>query len=90
MHQIKVYIDYKNITHFSITENFNKRQLRYAEYFVKFDYMIIYRKGLENGRIDVMSKQPAMEKKQFPVSHTIFKQTKEGYFRQRNLASIII
>ena len=56
MHQIKVYTDYKNITHFSTIQNLNKRQLRYAEYFAKFDYVIIYRKGSENGRTNAISK----------------------------------
>ena len=73
MHQIKVYINHKNISHFFIIQNFNKQQLYYAEYFAKFDYVIIYRKGLKNGRVDIINRQPAMEEKQFPVSYTIFK-----------------
>ena len=81
MHQIKVYINHKNISHFFIIQNLNKRQLRYAEYFTEFDYVIIYRKRLKNGRVNVMSKQPAIKEKQFLISYTIFKPTKKGYFR---------
>ena len=56
MHQIKVYIDHKNISHFFTIQNFNKRQLRYTEYLAKFDYVIIYRKRLKNERADTISK----------------------------------
>ena len=56
MHQIKMYTDYKNISHFFTTQNLNGRQLRYAEYLAEFDYVIIYRKGSENGRTDALSR----------------------------------
>ncbi|KAF6527467.1 hypothetical protein HZS61_010511 [Fusarium oxysporum f. sp. conglutinans] len=32
MHQIKVYTDHQNISHFATTQELNRRQLRYAEY----------------------------------------------------------
>jgi hypothetical protein len=58
MHQIKVYTDHQNITHFAITQELNRRQLRYAEYLSEFDFVIIYRKGSENGRADAISRRP--------------------------------
>ncbi|KAL6352383.1 hypothetical protein LRP88_14365 [Fusarium phalaenopsidis] len=41
-HQIKVYTDHKNITHFAKTQELSGRQLRYAEYLSEFDYVIIH------------------------------------------------
>ena len=56
MYQIKIYTDYKNILHFLITQNLSERQLRYAKYLAKFDYIIIYRKGSKNGQADAISR----------------------------------
>jgi hypothetical protein len=58
MHKIKVYTDHQNITHFATTQELNRRQLRYAEYLSEFDFVIIHRKGSENGRADAISRRP--------------------------------
>ncbi|KAJ0128881.1 Uncharacterized protein HZ326_28025 [Fusarium oxysporum f. sp. albedinis] len=49
-HQVKVYTDHQNISYFATIHKLNRRQLRYAEYLCEFDFIIIYRKGSENGR----------------------------------------
>ena len=56
LYQVKVYINHKNITHFATIQNLNKRQLRYAEYLTKFNYIIIYRKSLKNNKADIINK----------------------------------
>ncbi|KAF4472883.1 pol poly, partial [Fusarium albosuccineum] len=56
-HQIKVYTDHKNISHFAKTQELSGRQVRYAEYLSEFDYIIIHRKGSENGRADAISRR---------------------------------
>ncbi|RKK72672.1 hypothetical protein BFJ68_g18271, partial [Fusarium oxysporum] len=58
MHQIKVYTDHQNISHFATTQELNRRQLRYAEYLCEFDFVIIHRKGSDNGRADAISRRP--------------------------------
>jgi hypothetical protein len=58
IHQIKVYTDHQNITHFATTQELNRRQLRYAEYLSEFDFIIIHRKGIKNGRADAISRRP--------------------------------
>ncbi|KAL6352314.1 hypothetical protein LRP88_14398 [Fusarium phalaenopsidis] len=60
-HQIKVYTDHKNITHFAKTQELSGRQLRYAEYLSEFDYVIIHVKGTENGRADAISRRPDLD-----------------------------
>ena len=90
MHQVKVYTDHKNIAHFSTTQTLSGRQLRYAEYLAEFDYIIIHRKGSENGRADAISRQPAMEEKYIPIKHAVFRQTPEGHLEQRQIAAIRI
>jgi transposase InsO family protein len=58
LHQIKVYTDHQNISHFATTQELNRRQLRYAEYLCEFDFTIIHRKGSDNGRADAISRRP--------------------------------
>ncbi|KAL9570381.1 hypothetical protein ACKAV7_005460 [Fusarium commune] len=58
MHQIKVYTDHQNISHFATTQELNRRQLRYAEYLCEFDFVIIHRKGSDNRRADAISRRP--------------------------------
>src|SRR6478609_6810625 len=61
LHQIKVYTDHQNISHFAITQELNRRQLRYAEYLCEFDFVIIHCKGSDNGRADAISRRPDFE-----------------------------
>ena len=63
MHQVKVYTNHKNIAHFATIQQLSGKQLKYAEYLAKFNYIIIYRKRSENGRADAISRQPIMEEK---------------------------
>ncbi|KAI7759627.1 hypothetical protein LZL87_014268 [Fusarium oxysporum] len=57
-HKVKVYTNHQNISYFATTHELNRRQLCYAEFLYKFDFVIIYRKGLENGRADAISRRP--------------------------------
>ena len=90
LHQVKVYTDHKNITYFATTQNLSGKQLRYAEYLAEFDYVIIHRKGSENGRADAISRQPSLAEKQAPISQTVFESTPQGHLKQRTLKAIRI
>ncbi|KAI8402590.1 hypothetical protein FOFC_17905 [Fusarium oxysporum] len=57
-HKVKVYTDHQNISYFATTHELNRRQLRYAEFLCEFDFVIIHRKGSENGRADAISRRP--------------------------------
>ena len=85
-----MYTDHKNITHFATTQNLSGRQLRYAEYLAEFDYVIIHRKGSENGRADAISRQPSLAEKQAPISRTVFESTPQGHLKQRALGTVRI
>ncbi|RFN44866.1 pol polyprotein, partial [Fusarium flagelliforme] len=61
LHQIKIYTDHQNISHFATTQELNRRQLRYAEYLCEFDFVIIHRKGSDNGRADAISRRSDFE-----------------------------
>jgi hypothetical protein len=56
MYLVQVYIDYKNLQYFATTKELNGRQIRWLEFLSKFNFVIHYKKGLENTRIDVLSR----------------------------------
>ena len=55
-YQIKVYTDHKNLASFTTKKELNKRQIRWMEFLSEFHFVIIYRKGNENGRADAFSR----------------------------------
>jgi hypothetical protein len=75
-YKIKVYIDYKNLIIFTITKELNKRQIRWYEFLSEFDFEIIYRKGSENGRVDVFSWREDLKPIE-PVPITVMLKTNE-------------
>lgn len=85
-HKVKVYTDHKNISHFATTQKLCGRQLRYAEYLSEFDYVIIHRKGSENGRADAISRRSDFKTEQVIVQDQILHQTPEGHYEQRQVA----
>lgn len=40
---IKIYIDHKNLKYFMTTKQLNRRQVRWAEFFSKFNFKIMYK-----------------------------------------------
>lgn len=60
-HEVLVYTDHKNLTHFTTSKMLNKRQIRWLEFLSEFHFRIIYRKGTENGRADALSRRPDYE-----------------------------
>jgi len=87
-HKIKVYTDHKNITHFATTQQLSGRQLRYAEYLSEFDYVIIHRKGSENGRADAISRRSDFDTERTKANEQILHFTPEGHLRQNYFGAI--
>uniref|UniRef100_L7J7U2 RNA-directed DNA polymerase n=1 Tax=Pyricularia oryzae (strain P131) TaxID=1143193 RepID=L7J7U2_PYRO1 len=68
-HEVLVYTDHKNLTHFTTSKVLNKRQIKWSEFLLEFHFRIIYRKGTENGRADALSRRPDHE-------HTVPEETR--------------
>ena len=52
---ITVYTDHKNLEYFNTTKQLNRRQARWVELLSDFNFVIIYRKGSQNGKADALS-----------------------------------
>lgn len=81
MHQIKVYTDHQNISHFATTQELNRRQLRYAEYLCEFDFVIIHRKGSDNGRADAISRRPDYDTGTVKTTEQLLEKNEKGEYQ---------
>jgi len=54
---VQVWTDHKNLIYFTTTKVLNRRQVRWAETLASYNFVISYRKGLENARADALSRQ---------------------------------
>ena len=59
IHKTIVYSDHQNLTYFQTAVALNRRQARWAEDLVSFDFDLYYRKGSANQKADVLSRCPA-------------------------------
>jgi hypothetical protein len=50
-------MDYKNLTEFLTTKELNQRQVRWAEILAEYYFKIKYIKGIDNIRVDILSKK---------------------------------
>ena len=57
-HQITIYSDHQNLKYFQCTTVLNRRQARWAQKLMPFNFVIIYRKGSLNGKADALSRRP--------------------------------
>ncbi|KAH7461789.1 hypothetical protein FOMA001_g18899 [Fusarium oxysporum f. sp. matthiolae] len=80
-HQVKVYTDHQNISYFATTHELNRRQLRYAEYLCEFDFVIIHRKGSENGRADAISRRPDYDTGTTKAKEQVLEKNDKGEYR---------
>jgi transposase InsO family protein len=88
-HQIKVYTDHKNIVHFTTTQELNRRQTRYAEYLCEFDFIIIHRKGSDNGRADAISRRPDFDTGTVKAKEQLLEPTKNGGYKFTQQAQVL-
>ncbi len=54
---INVLIDHKSLKYFMITKKLNKRQTRWVEFFVEFDFKIAYQSDKKNDKADSFTKR---------------------------------
>jgi hypothetical protein len=50
-------MDYKNLQYFATTKELNGQQIRWLEFLLEFNFVIYYKKGLENAYIDALSRR---------------------------------
>ena len=50
-------MDYKNLIKFLTTKELNQRQVRWAEILAEYHFKIKYIKGIDNARVDILSKK---------------------------------
>jgi len=53
-----VYTDHKNLEYFPTTKILNRRQVRWAQELAEFDFKIIYRAGIQNGKANTLKRRP--------------------------------
>jgi len=63
-HKTIVYSDHQNLTYFQTAVSLNRRQARWAEDLVSFNFDLYYRKGSANQKADILSRCPAFTSKE--------------------------
>jgi len=53
--------DYKNLIGFLITKELNQRQVRWAEMLAKYYFEIQHTKGIDNARVDALSRKAKLQ-----------------------------
>ncbi|KAJ3541681.1 hypothetical protein NM208_g4498 [Fusarium decemcellulare] len=86
---IKVYTDHQNISHFATTQELNRRQLRYAEYLCEFDFVIIHRKGSDNGRADAISRRPDYDTGVSKVNDQLLEHNDKGELKFKTQSEVM-
>ena len=56
-HQIIVYNDHKNLTYFQTARVLSRRQARWAQFLTRFNFLITYRPGAQQGKADALSRR---------------------------------
>jgi hypothetical protein len=56
-HQIIIYNDHKNLTYFQTARVLSRRQARWAQFLTRFDFLITYRPGVQQGKADALSRR---------------------------------
>jgi hypothetical protein len=56
-HIITIYADYKNLEYFTTSKQLNRRQARWAEQLFSYNFVIRFRKGTLNEKVDALSRR---------------------------------
>ena len=75
---VQVWTDHKNLIYFTTTKVLNRRQVRWAETLASYNFVISYRKGLENARADALSRRTDYVRLKQERPRAILKTTEEG------------
>ena len=72
-HQITIWTDYKNLEYFNTTKSLTRRQARWAKFLLEFDFVVKYRPGDKNSKLDVLSRRvdhrPKKGSEALPIQH---------------------
>ncbi|MCO5592956.1 hypothetical protein L7F22_046960 [Adiantum nelumboides] len=63
-HKITVYTDHKNLKYFMSSRVLNQRQARWSGILPRFDFIISYRPGRQQGKPDPLSRRPYLARRQ--------------------------
>ena len=55
--QILFYNDHKNLQYFQSVQVLSRRQARWAQFLTHFDFIILYRPGIQQGKADALSQR---------------------------------
>jgi hypothetical protein len=75
---VTVRTDYYNLIYFITTKKLTRRQTRYAEILVEYNFKIVYCKGTENAVADALSRRPDYELRTKEVVPAILTTDHEG------------
>ena len=56
--QFEIITDHKNLQTFATSKELNQRQIRWAEFLLRFNFRLVYRPGSVNTRADALSRRP--------------------------------
>ena len=57
-HRIQVVTDHKNLLYFASSRTLNRRQARWSIFLADYDFEIIFRPGIQHGKVDALSRRP--------------------------------
>jgi hypothetical protein len=63
-HQVTIYSDHKNLLYFMTSRVLNRRQARWALSLSRFDFVITYRPGIQQGKSDALSRRSFLAPKE--------------------------
>ena len=58
LHRIQVLTDHKNLIYFTTRRTLNRRQARWSSFLVDYDFEIMFRPGIQHGKVDALSRRP--------------------------------
>jgi hypothetical protein len=76
-----VFTDYQNLIYFFTTKELNRRQVRWAELILFYNFKIYYHKGSENGRVDVLSRRADYREGHKVELYSIFRFNEDGIIK---------
>ena len=56
-HKVLVYTDHRNLQYFTVSRQLNQRQIRWSQFFSRFNFEIIWRPGSQSGKPDALSRR---------------------------------
>ena len=81
-------MDYKNLIGFLITKELNKKQVKWAEMFIKYYFKIKHIKGINNAKVDTLSRKIKLQDNK-KIKGVILRMDKDGKIKYNYLQLIV-